>query len=264
MSFNLYTLRHEKRDLNDPTFYSPLIDTGVTKANTTLVHMLETCDIDIIYTSPFLRCIQTVLPFASKHNIPVHIDYRLCEWLRDSKFENEKLPIMEENELYASIRHKEVMYPEDDNSRIARVNEFMESLDNTHNNTMINVLICSHMDIIHDIIKYKVSEWPRGYISMGTLIDLQHVKTNITQSLIIYAHFCNYVIPILHRFIYILSLKEQLKSVINKCSLRSNCMSTSVLESIGSLKMRYQGRISMANQWLKEEYSRMRLVLERQ
>ena len=210
MQYNLYTLRHERRDLAQPLFHSPLLPEGVRAAETVVIEKLEHYNIDVIYTSPFVRCIYSILPYAKKHNIPVHVDYNLYEWLVNPDFENETIQQIEDPSRFASVSNAEIAigYPETETSRRTRVEKFMQTLDSKYADTKLNVLVCSHMDIVHDVIKYKCPHWPRGYIAMGTLIDLQNVEHHITSLLIVYAHFCNYVIPVLHHSLFILKFQN--------------------------------------------------------
>lgn len=64
----LYIIRHEIRDMNDPSFFSPLTIEG--KQNSTaLVEKFDSLEIEHVFSSPFLHCIQTVLPYCWKHGI---------------------------------------------------------------------------------------------------------------------------------------------------------------------------------------------------
>lgn len=265
MQYNLYTLRHERRDLAYPLFHSPLLPEGINAAQTTVIEKLEHYNIDVIYTSPFVRCIETIMPYARKHNIPVHVDYKLYEWLVNPDFENESIQKLEDPTQFASLSNEEIKidFPETMESRQARVSQFMKSLDEKYADTKLNVLVCSHMDIVHDVIKYKCPQWPRGYLAMGTLIDLQNIEHHITSLLIIYAQFCNYIIPVLHRSLYVLkiqnSLKERKMSFVKQWQrLRSRYMTTSPQDLIGFCKEKVTTKVSMVNQCLKEGFLQMR------
>ena len=50
----IYVLRHEIRDLKDPTFYSPLLSNGV-KNSENLKNILNKHNINLIFSSPFKK-----------------------------------------------------------------------------------------------------------------------------------------------------------------------------------------------------------------
>ena len=61
----LYLLRHEERG-SSPVFHTELTNSG--KINSiNLSKMLENIDIDMIFSSPFLRTLQTVNPYCKKY-----------------------------------------------------------------------------------------------------------------------------------------------------------------------------------------------------
>ena len=271
MPYNLYTLRHEKRDQTKPLFDSPLLPEGHIKAQNILLEKLKYYNIDVIYTSPFLRCIDTVMPYAKECDIPVHIDYNLYEWLTHPDFKDKEIGKLEFVEKYESISNEniEIRYPEKSISRQSRVNSFMQMLDSKYQDTNANVLVCSHMDIVHDIIQIKEKHWPRGYLAMGTIIDLQNIKQHITSTLVIYAQFCNYIIPVLRYSLYIIkyqnSLKESANNVIKQCKFsHSPSMNIRAKDSIGWFRKNTTQAFYTGNRWLKAVFLQMRLVLAKQ
>ena len=72
----IYLLRHEIRDLKNPTFYSPLLKQGLDNADK-LKYILKTQSIDTIYSSPFKRVFQTVKPYCNLEDKKVNIEYSL-------------------------------------------------------------------------------------------------------------------------------------------------------------------------------------------
>ena len=63
----LYILRHEDRT-QDATMFSPLTKEGL-KNSLNLVDILQDLEIDYIYSSPFIRTLQTVHPFTQNLEI---------------------------------------------------------------------------------------------------------------------------------------------------------------------------------------------------
>lgn len=58
----------------------PLSEEGYDRANS-LVAAFAQIPIDRIWTSPFLRTIQTAAPLAKQRNLPIQLEWGLCEWL---------------------------------------------------------------------------------------------------------------------------------------------------------------------------------------
>ena len=74
----IYLLRHEKRDINNPLFYSPLLEEGLKNAEK-LKYLIEKENIDIIFSSPFIRVLQTIEPYCLYKKKKVNIDFSLYE-----------------------------------------------------------------------------------------------------------------------------------------------------------------------------------------
>ena len=67
----IYILRHEDRTM-DGTFFSPLTQDGLDNS-IKLIDVLNKCKIDTIYSSPFIRTLQTVLPYAKSRNLKINL-----------------------------------------------------------------------------------------------------------------------------------------------------------------------------------------------
>jgi phosphohistidine phosphatase SixA len=74
-------LRHEERE-NDVGFYSNLTENGIIKS-CVLPKKLRKLNIDIIFSSPFIRTLQTVYKYALKYNKKINIEYGLYEYLHN-------------------------------------------------------------------------------------------------------------------------------------------------------------------------------------
>ena len=80
----LFLLRHEKR-YSEPTFFTSLTTNGF-KDSKLLINKIHTIQPDIIISSPFLRCIQTIYPYLNQYNKEINIDYALYEFLDNPIF----------------------------------------------------------------------------------------------------------------------------------------------------------------------------------
>ena len=80
----LYILRHEER-FESPEFYTELTENGINNS-ILLKDILEKERIDSIYSSPFIRVLQTVRPYCDYKNIKINIDYSLYETMYDTRY----------------------------------------------------------------------------------------------------------------------------------------------------------------------------------
>jgi broad specificity phosphatase PhoE len=76
----IVVLRHEQRgSLSD--FDSPLTDQGVANSDTLPNTFKEkTITIDEVYSSPYIRCIQTILPLCTLYDKKIKVENALCEF----------------------------------------------------------------------------------------------------------------------------------------------------------------------------------------
>ena len=85
----LWLVRHEQRlDFIEPEWfdtatyrYDPPLSTAGSDRAGCLAQALSQVRIDRIYTSPFLRTIQTAAPLARLLQLPMQLEWGLCEWL---------------------------------------------------------------------------------------------------------------------------------------------------------------------------------------
>jgi len=75
----IYFLRHEQRHPKDVSFLSPLTDEGIQNSREKIPHLLTPLQIDVIYSSPYLRTLQTIRPFALTEGLKVQVEWALAE-----------------------------------------------------------------------------------------------------------------------------------------------------------------------------------------
>ena len=73
----IYILRHEDRT-QDASFFSPLTINGLENSKK-IISYLDKIDINIIISSPFIRTLQTIYPYAKHHDMKVKLEYSLGE-----------------------------------------------------------------------------------------------------------------------------------------------------------------------------------------
>jgi broad specificity phosphatase PhoE len=111
---NIYLARHGHREdfhqteLWRKTAARPhdpgLSEIGVTQANE-LAQRLKGCAIDHVFTSPFLRTVQTAFAVAQAVNCDIKVEDGICEWLNPVWFDQapDFLPLEELNRRYPRI-----------------------------------------------------------------------------------------------------------------------------------------------------------------
>jgi broad specificity phosphatase PhoE len=153
-------LRHEEREINIG-FNSNLTEHGIINACNYLPYKLNKLNIDIIFSSPFIRTLQTIYPYSNLYNRKVNVEYGLYEYLHNPYFllGNWYHTIDNINDIdlksiinynYRSIVEKNdfsVLEDEDDLEK--RVKKFFEYLKRNFYNK--RVLLVTHKGVINKI-----------------------------------------------------------------------------------------------------------------
>jgi len=168
----IYLLRHEIRDLKNPTFYSPLLSQGLANADK-LKCLLKRQKFDIIYSSPFKRVLQTVKPYCDFDIKKVNIEYSLYEQIYDhanstikfdkNDFRKDLKPTDPEfylkNKIYKSyLPLSKIKYTKDTENR---AKNFLNYIIKKYQNTDKVILIASHGGIIAQMLGIE-DRYPMG------------------------------------------------------------------------------------------------------
>ena len=213
----LYVLRHEQRDLTDPSFDSSLTDSGAMKCeigNVTYEH-LQKANIDVIYCSPFLRCLQTIKHYAAHNNIVVYVDYRLSEFIDHDVFAAyvepvRKLCAQELEEYNASVVYTyddlidEFVWPESKQHLKHRAVDFWDSHAFPSDK---NILVCSHESTIKELLNARLG-FNFGYHNMGQLYFVDHNVYIAALNTIAYTMIYT-LLPTVKSLTQVISLKEK-------------------------------------------------------
>ncbi len=198
----LFVLRHEKRQHDDPTFWSPLTAEGMRDAMYNVAPQLQT---DIrpthIYTSPLLRCLQTVSPYCAVHrNTQVlRCEPALYERVRSvpdpltpsertfdpSSFRDEHLgrrPAYDYLQPYIDSSYAPVV-PMDDirwgetiEDVCERVTRFVSHVCSAHAHTDDRVLLVTHRSVVN-VLRGEPAD---AAFPMGGITELASLVTNAT------------------------------------------------------------------------------------
>ena len=158
----IFILRHEDRT-QDATFFSPLTSTGIENSER-LIDILKKHKINKIYTSPFIRTLQTIHPYASKYCLKLNLEYSLCEiqhpHIIPEKSYQVRLPTymaksFNYNEKYKSIFDPiDYHYHSEENIDVSnRIKNFLNSLINNKITKQDNILLVTHQVVCNEILK---------------------------------------------------------------------------------------------------------------
>jgi 2,3-bisphosphoglycerate-dependent phosphoglycerate mutase len=144
----------------DTSFYSPLTEEGI-KKSIKLIDILKDEEIDIIYSSPFIRTIQTIFPYSKKYNYKINLDYSLSEMQNNKLILENSYKMKLPNYLmkkYNCSNHKTIVepedynYPEEINDLEKRVKKFLHYIISNHSNFKDkNIAIVTHMAVCNVI-----------------------------------------------------------------------------------------------------------------
>ena len=120
-------------------------------------------DINCLYSSPFLRAIQTLDPYSLEKDLEINIDYSLAEYVDTNDkhlmsslnryiIPNEwklKYKILESNSISNTYNVEESLA-----NLFGRLLYFMNNIINKYKNTDINILLSTHMSVVNVLIFY--------------------------------------------------------------------------------------------------------------
>ena len=182
----IYFLRHEKRP-QEQTFEISLTDIGHQNAQK-LIPLLDSLSIQKIYSSPFLRCLETLHPFCKNNDKNINVENSLYEFVTESLFTqlNYKQSLTSSQKLKYLVNHdytsffdiENLLFPQNEEFMEERVYAFLNYLINQYQNQEISILLCGHKKIVdkiftlylkeHDLVeeKSKKLEYPMGGLSL--------------------------------------------------------------------------------------------------
>ena len=171
-------LRHEKRG-DSPDFNSYLTEEGI-KNSELLVEKCNRLNIDIVYSSPYLRCLQTIKPWCLLKGKKTKVDFSLSEYF-DEEWNGDKKPrkLKEEeiekylidNNYKGLIDQTSIGDNESESEMIRRCEQFLSFLKNKFEKTNKTILIVTHLSILSNLIKLNTNQLIDDY-PMGALIDI--------------------------------------------------------------------------------------------
>jgi broad specificity phosphatase PhoE len=157
----IYILRHEHRT-NDCSFFSPLTELGLDNANK-LVPILDELDINIIYSSPFIRTLLTVKPYIIKNNKNINLEYGLSEIHHADIISKKAVGVLLPEYIAKSFNYNcdyktiitagEIKYPETYNDVVMRMKRILSNLIKKYHNKDTNILLVTHQSLCHAVLE---------------------------------------------------------------------------------------------------------------
>ncbi len=157
----IYILRHEDRT-QDCSFFAPLTKTGL-ENSINLVKYLEKENINKIYCSPFIRTLQTIDPYAKKHNIKINIEYGLSEIHNEEIIAKKAVGIslpeyiaksFNYNPEYKTlIKPTDIIYPEKNKHAQTRIKRILRNIIEDNLKSDHNIILVSHQTLCNAVLR---------------------------------------------------------------------------------------------------------------
>lgn len=158
----IYILRHEDRT-QDCSFYSPLTKNGLNNS-IKLIHTLDKIGINIVISSPYIRCLQTVYPYCKEKGLKINIEYGLGEIQHDEIIAKRSVGLrlpeylvlsFNGNPHYKTIIDPEsIPYPETEKQVDLRTRKVLREIISEYlPKQNDNILIVTHQTVCQQILK---------------------------------------------------------------------------------------------------------------
>ena len=182
----IYLLRHEDRTM-DLTFFSPLTKNGLENSNE-LIKYLEKEKINTIYSSPYIRTLQTIYPYSKKYNIKPKLDYSIVELYQEDNIPKKSYQITLPEYISESFNYDQeynslmlpsnVEFPESISDFSKRIKKFLKNLIRYNYNSDKNIILVTHQGVI-DMILNSISK--KNKEVKDNFTDVKYPKGGLTQ-----------------------------------------------------------------------------------
>ncbi|GAF63846.1 phosphoglycerate mutase [Bacillus sp. TS-2] len=157
MDQNIYIIRHCEAEGQSPE--STLTEKGFNQAND-LADFLSDFEVDRVISSPFLRALQTIQPFATNKNIEIEVDHRLSERILSSMHFSDWMDKLEETFNDMDLTYKG---GESSNNAKNRIVEVVHDIVTSHSK---NSVIVAHGGVISLLLhhydeNFGFEQWKR-------------------------------------------------------------------------------------------------------
>lgn len=157
----IFILRHEDRT-QDCTFFSPLTELGLNNA-IKLTQILKENNINMIFSSPFIRTLQTVYPYLKETKQTVNLEYGLSEIHHPDIIPPNSVGLTlpeyltkhyHYNPEYLSlIKPNGIKYPENTKDCENRMRIVIKNIIEKYYKTDLNILLVTHSTLCNSVLK---------------------------------------------------------------------------------------------------------------
>ncbi len=161
----IYILRHEDRTM-DLTFFSPLTKNGLDKS-LKISDELRKLNINKIYSSPYIRTLQTIYPYSKVTSQPIKMDYSLTELYQSDNIPKKSYSVMlpeyiaqtfnNDTNYKSKIKPNEIEFPEKISDFKKRVKNFLNEIIINNYKSDNNIILVTHQGVI-DVINKIISK----------------------------------------------------------------------------------------------------------
>ncbi len=157
----IYILRHEDRT-QDCSFFAPLTKKGLDNANR-LAQQMSKSNISIIYSSPFIRTLQTIFPYVKEKDLKINLEYGLAELHNEDIIPKKAVGIslpeylaecFSYNPEYRTIiKPTEIVYPESTKDVCVRTMRVLRKIIEEYAKTDAQIILVTHQTVCNEILK---------------------------------------------------------------------------------------------------------------
>jgi broad specificity phosphatase PhoE len=157
----IYILRHEDRT-QDCSFFAPLTKDGLENA-VKLIEYLEKEKIDMIFSSPFIRTLQTIYPYVKEKGLKINIEYGLSEFHHPDIIPPKAVGISLPEYIAESFQYEptyktiiqatELKGKEDDKDINKRIKKILRQTIEMYSNTDHNIVLVTHQSLCSAVLR---------------------------------------------------------------------------------------------------------------
>lgn len=162
----IYILRHEDRP-QDCSFFVPLTELGL-ENSFKIAEKLKEEKINLIFSSPFIRTLQTIYPYVKDTNNNINLEYGLSEFHHPDIIPAKAVGISLPEYLSKSFRYNpdyktiikptDITYPEKNKDVNTRTKRVLRDIISKYYETNNNIILVSHQNTCNAILQIVNSE----------------------------------------------------------------------------------------------------------
>lgn len=156
----IYILRHEDRT-QDCSFFSPLTEKGL-ENSIKLIDLLKKHNISLVFSSPYIRTLQTVYPYVKEKDMTINLEYGLSEYNHQDIVSKSAIGMYLPEYLAKSFLYNpnyktiitpfDINFPETIPQTVYRTKKCLHNIIEKYRDTEENILLVTHQTICINIL----------------------------------------------------------------------------------------------------------------